>query len=281
MINKHLQETTTLNNGVNMPWFGLGVFKVEEGPELVHAIKTAICHGYRSIDTASIYGNEAGVGEGIREGMKEAGITREDLFITSKVWNADLGYDSTISAYEESLKKLGLEYLDLYLIHWPVEGKYKEAWRALETIYNEGKVKAIGVSNFQIHHLEELMKDASVIPAINQVEYHPRLTQVELKEFCQKHHIQLEAWSPLMQGELLNHPVLQEIAQTYGKSVAQVILKWDLQNDVVTIPKSTKEHRIIENASLFDFVLSEEDMERINELNQNKRVGPDPDNFDF
>jgi methylglyoxal/glyoxal reductase len=281
MINKHLQETTTLNNGVKMPWLGLGVFKVEEGPELVHAIKTAICHGYRSIDTASIYGNEAGVGEGIREGMKEAGISREDLFITSKVWNADLGYESTIRAYEESLKKLGLEYLDLYLIHWPVEGKYKEAWRALETIYKEGKVKAIGISNFQIHHLEELMKDASVIPVINQVEYHPRLTQEELKEFCQKHHIQLEAWSPLMQGELLNNPVLQEIAQTYGKSVAQVILKWDLQNDVVTIPKSTKTHRIIENASVFDFVLSEEDMKRINELNQNKRVGPDPDNFDF
>lgn len=281
MINKHLQETITLNNGVNMPWFGLGVFKVEEGPELVHAIKTAIQHGYRSIDTASIYGNEAGVGEGIREGMKEAGITREDLFITSKVWNADLGYESTISAYEKSLEKLGLEYLDLYLIHWPVEGKYKEAWRALETIYKEGKVKAIGVSNFQIHHLEALMKDATVIPVINQVEYHPRLTQVELKEFCHKHHIQLEAWSPLMQGELLDHPVLKEMAQMYGKSVAQIILKWDLQNGVVTIPKSTKTHRIIENASLFDFVLSEEDMKKINELNQNKRVGPDPDNFDF
>ncbi|WP_391560778.1 aldo/keto reductase [Robertmurraya sp.] len=280
-MNKHLQETTTLNNGVNMPWFGLGVFKVEDGPELVHAIKTAIRHGYRSIDTASIYGNEAGVGEGIREGMKEGGITREDLFITSKVWNSDLGYESTILAYEESLKKLGLEYLDLYLIHWPVEGKYKEAWRALETIYNEGKVKAIGVSNFQIHHLEELLNVASVIPVINQVEYHPRLTQVELKAFCQQHHIQLEAWSPLMQGELLDHPVLKEIAKTYGKTVAQVILKWDLQNGVVTIPKSTKTHRIIENASLFDFVLSEEDMKRINELNQNKRVGPDPDNFDF
>lgn len=281
MINKHLQKTTTLNNGVNMPWFGLGVFKVEEGPELVHAIKTAIRHGYRSIDTASIYGNEAGVGEGIREGMKEAGISRKDLFITSKVWNADLGYESTIRAYEESLEKLGLEYLDLYLIHWPVEGKYKEAWRALETIYNEGKVKAIGVSNFQIHHLEELMKEANIIPVINQVEYHPRLTQVELKEFCRKHHIQLEAWSPLMQGELLDHPVLQEMAETYDKTVAQVILKWDLQTGVVTIPKSTKAQRIIENASLFDFVLSEEDMKRINELNQNKRVGPDPDNFDF
>lgn len=281
MINKQLQVKTTLNNGVKMPWFGLGVFKVDEGPELVNAVKVAISHGYRSIDTASIYGNEAGVGEGIREGMKEAGITREDLFITSKVWNADLGYESTLSAYEESLQKLGLEYLDLYLIHWPVDGKYQEAWRALETLYKEGKVKAIGVSNFHTHHLKELMKDASIIPVINQVEYHPRLTQEGLKAFCHKHQIQLEAWSPLMQGQLLDNPVLQEIAKTYGKTVAQVILKWDLQNGVVTIPKSTKPHRIIENASIFDFTLTDDDMKRINDLNQDKRVGPDPDNFDF
>jgi methylglyoxal/glyoxal reductase len=281
MINKQLQEAITLNNGVKMPWFGLGVFKVEEGAELVNAVKTAINYGYRSIDTASIYGNEAGVGEGIREGMREAGIAREDLFITSKVWNADLGYESTLSAYEESLQKLGLEYLDLYLIHWPVEGKYKEAWRALETLYKKGKVRAIGVSNFHIQHLEELLNDASVIPMINQVEYHPRLTQKELKAFCSRHQIQFEAWSPLMQGELLDNPVLQEIAKTYGKTVAQVILKWDLQNGVVTIPKSTKPHRIRENASIFDFALTEDDMKRINELNQNKRVGPDPDHFDF
>jgi methylglyoxal/glyoxal reductase len=281
MKNKQLQEAITLNNGVKMPWFGLGVFKVEEGEELVNAVRTAINYGYRSIDTASIYGNEAGVGEGIRGGMRESGIAREDLFITSKVWNADLGYESTLSAYEESLKKLGLEYLDLYLIHWPVEGKYKEAWRALETLYKEGKVKAIGVSNFHIQHLEELLKDASVIPMINQVEYHPRLTQKELKAFCSKHQIQLEAWSPLMQGELLDNPVILEIAKNYGKTVAQVILKWDLQNGVVTIPKSTKPQRIMENASIFDFALTEDDMKRINDLNQNKRVGPDPDHFDF
>ncbi|MEW8986600.1 MAG: aldo/keto reductase, partial [Bacillus sp. (in: firmicutes)] len=164
---KNLQDTTTLNNGVKMPWFGLGVFKVEEGPELVNAVKTAIKHGYRSVDTAAIYGNEEGVGQGIREGLKEAGISREELFVTSKVWNADLGYESTIAAYETSLKKLGLEYLDLYLIHWPVEGKYKDAWRALETLYKEGRVKAIGVSNFQIHHLQDLMKDAEIKPMIN------------------------------------------------------------------------------------------------------------------
>ncbi|MBK5462193.1 aldo/keto reductase [Peribacillus butanolivorans] len=278
---KNLQDTTTLHNGVKMPWFGLGVFKVEEGPELVNAVKVAIKHGYRSIDTAAIYGNEEGVGQGIREGLKEAGISREDLFVTSKVWNADLGYESTIAAYETSLKKLGLEYLDLYLIHWPVEGKYKEAWKALETLYKEGKVKAIGVSNFQIHHLKDVIKDAEVKPMVNQVECHPRLTQKEVQAFCKEQGIQLEAWSPLMQGELLDNEVLQEIATKHGKSVAQVILRWDLQNGIVTIPKSTKEHRIVENSSVFDFELTEEDMNRISELNQNHRVGPDPDNFDF
>lgn len=230
---------------------------------------------------AAIYENEAGVGEGIREGMKEARIAREELFITSKVWNADLGYESTIAAYQASLDKLGLDYLDLYLIHWPVAGKYKEAWRALETLYKEGRVKAVGVSNFQIHHLEDLMKDAEIKPMVNQVEYHPRLTQKELQAYCQKHGIQLEAWSPLMQGQLLDNPVLQEIATKHGKSVAQIILRWDLQNGVVTIPKSTKAQRIVENATVFDFELTSEEMERIDSLNQNLRVGPDPDNFDF
>ncbi|MDR7238718.1 aldo/keto reductase [Neobacillus drentensis] len=272
-----LQSTTTLNNGVKMPWLGLGVFKVEEGPELVNAVKTAIQHGYRSIDTAAIYENEEGVGQGI----KESGILREDLFITSKVWNADLSYESTLAAYQTSLDKLGLEYLDLYLIHWPVAGKYKDAWRALETLYKEGRVRAIGVSNFQVHHLEDLMKDAEIRPMVNQVEYHPRLTQKEVQAFCREQGIQMEAWSPLMQGQLLDNEVLAGIAAKYNKSVAQIILRWDLQNGVVTIPKSTKEHRIIENSQVFDFELSQEDMHLIDNLNQNHRVGPDPDNFDF
>ncbi|MDC0762753.1 aldo/keto reductase [Brevibacillus sp. HB1.2] len=278
---KHLQDTTTLYNGVKMPWVGLGVFKVEEGQELEQAVKTAIKHGYRSIDTAAIYNNEEGVGRGIRAGLQEAGITREDLFVTSKVWNSDLGYESTLEAYETSLKKLGLEYLDLYLIHWPVEGKFKEAWRALETLYKKGLVKAIGVSNFHVHHLEELLKDAEIKPMVNQVEFHPRLSQDELRAYCKEQGIQFEAWSPLMQGQLLDNPVLKGMAEKYGKSIAQVIIRWDLQNGVVTIPKSTKEHRIVENASVFDFELSKEDMEMIHALNQNHRVGPDPDNFDF
>ena len=281
MMIKNLQDTTTLNNGVKMPWLGIGVFKVEEGPELVTAVKTAIKHGYRSVDTAAIYENEEGVGKGIQEGLEEAGISREELFVTSKVWNADLGYESTIAAFETSLNKLGLEYLDLYLIHWPVEGKYKDAWKALETLYKEGRVKAIGVSNFQIHHLEELMKDAEIKPMVNQVERHPRLTQKDLQAFCQNNDIQLEAWSPLMQGQLLSNEVLQEIADKHNKSVAQIILRWDLQQGVVIIPKSTKEHRIIENANVFDFELTKEEMQIIDDLNQNYRVGPDPDNFDF
>lgn len=278
---ENLQSTTTLQNGVKMPWLGLGVFKVEEGQELVNAVKTAITHGYRSIDTAAIYGNEVGVGQGVHQAMVENGVAREDLFITSKVWNSELGYETTIAAYEESLTKLGVDYLDLYLIHWPVAGKYKEAWSALETLYKEGRVKAIGVSNFQIHHLEDLMKDAEINPMLNQVEYHPRLTQKDLHAFCRRHDIQLEAWSPLMQGELLDNTELHEIAGKYGKSVAQVIIRWDLQNGVITIPKSTKEYRIAENATVFDFELTAEDMARIDSLNKNHRVGPDPDNIDF
>ncbi len=280
-MHNNLQAITTLHNGVTMPWLGLGVFKVEDGPEVVQAVKSAMKLGYRSIDTAAIYGNEASVGQGIREGMAEHGLTRDQLFVTSKVWNADLGYESTIAAYEASLEKLGLDYLDLYLIHWPVQGKYVEAWRALETLYKEGRVKAIGVSNFQIHHLEDVMGSGSIKPMVNQVELHPLLAQTDLHDFCKKHGIQLEAWSPLMQGQLLENPVLSEIAAQYGKSIAQVILRWDLQRGIVTIPKSTKEHRILENGSIFDFELTNEDMAAISGMNQNLRVGPDPDNFDF
>lgn len=280
-MTNNLQSTTTLYNGVKMPWFGLGVFKVEEGPELVNAVKFAIKHGYRSIDTAAIYGNEEGVGQAIREAITEYGIKREELFITSKVWNSDLGYETTLKAYETSLAKLGLDYLDLFLIHWPVEGKYKDAWRALETLYQAGRVKAIGVSNFQVHHLEDVMKDAEIKPMVNQVEYHPMLTQAEVKAFCDNNEIQFEAWSPLMQGQLFDNPLLKNLANKYNKTAAQIILRWDLQNGVVTIPKSTKELRIIENSSLFDFELTIEDMDQINNLNQNHRVGPDPDNIDF
>ncbi|MFD0672174.1 aldo/keto reductase [Cohnella sp. GCM10027633] len=276
-----LHGTTTLANGVKMPWLGLGVFKVEEGAELVDAIRAAVRFGYRSIDTAAIYGNEASVGEGIRQALKDNGLSREDLFVTSKAWNSDLGYESTLAAYETSLAKLGLEYLDLYLIHWPVAGKYKEAWRALEKLYNDGRVRAIGVSNFHVHHLKDLMGGAEIKPMVDQVEFHPLLAQRELLAYTREQGIQFEAWSPLMQGELLNDPTLQAIADRHGKSVAQVILRWDLQHGVVTIPKSTKEARIIENGSLFDFELTQAEMGEIDAMNRDRRVGPDPDNFDF
>lgn len=269
----NLKVMTTLHNGVNMPWMGLGVFKVKEGEEVVESVKAAIRNGYISIDTAAIYGNEEGVGQAIRE----SGVDREELFITSKVWNADQGYESTLKAFETSLAKLGLDYLDLYLIHWPGKDKYKETWKALEKLYKDGRVRAIGVSNFHIHHLEDLISSAEIKPMVNQVEYHPHLTQKELLAFCKKEGIQLEAWSPLKQGQLLEEPVLVDIANKYNKSVAQVILRWDLQNGVVTIPKSIKEHRIIENSNVFDFELSTEDMEKIDGLNQNSRAGSNPD----
>lgn len=277
MMVKSLQDTTTLHNGIKMPWFGLGVYLVKDGEEVIQSVKTAIQHGYRMIDTATIYANEEGVGQGIRE----AGVPREKLFITTKVWNSDQGYESTLKAFDTSLEKLGLDYLDLYLIHWPGPDKnrYKETWKALEKLYKDGRVRAIGVCNFHIHHLEELLKDCKIKPMVNQVEYHPHLTQKELHDYCKKEGIQLEAWSPLKRGDLLNDPTITSIAEKYGKTAAQVILRWDLQNGVVTIPKSTKKERIVENANVFDFELTKEDMDKISSLNKNDRRGPNPDSF--
>ncbi|PLR84311.1 MULTISPECIES: aldo/keto reductase [Bacillus] len=274
---RSLTDTTTLHNGVKMPWFGFGVFKVKEGQEVIESVKAALKAGYRSVDTAAVYKNEEGVGQAI----KESGVPREELFVTTKVWNADQGFDSALNAFETSLKKLELDYVDLYLIHWPVKGKYKETWRALEQLYKDGRVRAIGVSNFHIHHLQDLLADAEIKPMVNQVELHPLLAQIELHEFCKNQGIQMEAWSPLAQGELLNNNALKEIGAKYHKSPAQVILRWDLQREIVTIPKSINENRIIENANIFDFELSRDDMEKINSLNENRRVGADPDNFDF
>jgi diketogulonate reductase-like aldo/keto reductase len=275
MINS-TKDTTQLNNGVKMPWLGLGVWQVENGNEVTSSVKMAIKAGYLSIDTAAAYGNEEGVGKAV----KECGVPRSDLFITTKLWNANQGYESTLKAFEESRKKLGLDYLDLYLIHWPVKGKYTETWRAFEKLYRDGAVRAIGVSNFQEHHLLDIFESSKIIPMVNQVELHPLLTQKKLRDFCRKHKIQMEAWSPLMQGHL-DLPLLNELAGKYGKSAAQIVLRWDLQSEIITIPKSVHEHRIAENSNIFDFELSDDDMASIDELNKDKRFGPDPDNFNF
>ncbi|WP_099221530.1 aldo/keto reductase [Listeria costaricensis] len=272
-----IKDTVTLANGVEMPRLGFGVWKVKDGEEAVNSVKWAIEAGYISIDTAAAYRNEEGVGQAIRE----SGKPRDELFITTKLWNADQGYASTLEAFETSLSKLGLDYVDLYLIHWPVAGKFKETWRAFEKLYQEKKVRAIGVCNFHEHHLKELMADAEIIPMVNQIELHPLLSQEPLRAFCKEHDIVVEAWSPLGSGQLLQNAELQKIADKYGKSVAQVILRWDLQHGIVTIPKSVHEDRIQQNADLYDFELHAEDMAAIDALNQNTRTGPDPDNFNF
>ncbi|QOR85801.1 aldo/keto reductase [Geobacillus stearothermophilus] len=260
-----------------MPWVGLGVYKVKEGEEVRSAVRTALEVGYRHVDTAAFYENEEGVGQAIRE----SGIPREQVFVTTKVWNTDQGYETTLKAFDASLKKLGFDYVDLYLVHWPVKGKYKETYKALEKLYKDGYVRAIGVSNFQIHHLQDVLADCEIKPMVNQVEYHPRLTQKELQAFCRENGIQLEAWSPLMRGEILTEPTIVEIGKKYGKTPAQVVLRWDLQHGVVTIPKSVTPARIKENANLFDFSLTAEEMKQIDALNLNKRIGADPDNFNF
>lgn len=274
-------DALELNNGTKMPELGYGVFRVEEGAELEKAVVSAIKMGYRSIDTAAIYGNEKSVGNGIRQAIKEGFAAREDLFITSKVWNDGLTYEETIQAYEESLEKMGLDYLDLYLIHWPGKNQYMEPWKALETLYKEKRVKAIGVSNFQISHLEHLLENAEIVPAVNQVEFHPKLTQTELREFCRKQGIQVEAWSPLMNGDLLKNDTIQKMADFHSKTPAQIVLRWDLQHGVITIPKSMNEARMLENIGIYDFKLSEEQMDELDALNENLRSGPDPDEFNF
>ncbi len=272
-----LKGTFELHNGVKMPYFGLGVYLSEDGQEVINAVKWAIEAGYRHIDTASTYNNEEGVGEG----LKQSGIKREDVFVVSKVWNSDQGFESTLKAFNNSLKRLNLDYLDLYLIHWPVEGKYKETWRALEHLYREKKIRAIGVSNFMKHHLEDLLKSAEIVPMVNQMEFHPYLVQQDLIDYCNVHQIQYEAWSPMMQGRIFNLESIKKIGVKYGKSPAQVVLRWDLQKGVITIPKSAKKERIIDNASLFDFELSNEDMAYLDSLEKGQRFGPDPDTFDF
>jgi len=273
-----LKTTTLLPNGVRMPWLGLGVFQIDRDAETETVVRTAIDHGYRSVDTAAIYGNERGVGRAIRS----CGVPRELLFVTTKVWNDDMRRDRVEAAFEESMRRLGLDYIDLYLLHWPIAGKIVRSWQALEKLQRTGRIKAIGVSNYMIPHLDELLAAAETVPAVNQIEFHPYLQSKPLVDHCRAKGIQVEAWSPLMQaGPLLSDRTLITIAESHRKTVAQVVLRWDVQGGVVTIPKSVKAQRIAENADIFDFGLTDSEMAAIAALDCGRRNGANPFNFNF
>ena len=276
---RSINDAAVLHNGMKMPRLGLGTWQSAEGDEVEQSVRWALEIGYRHVDTAAIYGNERGVGRAIRE----SGVSRGEVFVTTKVWNDDQrkGHDAVLRAFDESLRRLGMDYVDLYLVHWPVKGKYKEAWRALEKVYAGGRAKAIGVSNFLVHHLEDVIKDAQVVPMVNQVEFHPRLLQRGLMDACRRQRIVQEAWSPLMKGKIAHIPQLQELAEKYGKTVAQVVLRWNLLHGIVTIPKSVRRERLEENAGLFGFELSADDMAKVDALDRGERLGADPDNFPF
>ena len=281
---KTLTDVYTLSNGVAIPWVGFGTWQTPDGQVAADSVKAALAAGYRHIDTASIYKNEAGVGQGIRE----SGVPREEIFVTTKIWNNKRGYEKTRESVEKSLERLGLDYLDMVLIHWPAaphrvenwEELNQSTWQALTDLYKEGKIRAIGVSNFKPHHLKALL-EAEVKPMVNQIELHPGMTQQETVDLCKEHGILLEAWSPLGCGRLLDHPFLAELAAKYGKSVAQVCIRWCLQKGFLPLPKSVTPSRILDNTKVFDFVLSDEDMAAMDTMENVGWSGLDPDEVDF
>lgn len=272
---KNIASTTPLNNTVQMPCLGLGVYKTNNGAEVEQAIHVALETGYRLIDTASYYNNEEGVGAAINS----AGITREDIFVTTKVWNSDHGYENTLKAFDTSIKKLQLDYVDMYMIHWPMPNLYLETWRALEHLYKSGLVKAIGVCNCMPHHIDSIIATHTIKPMVLQNEFHPRLVQQDILEYCTKQDIQFQAWSPLMRGRILDDTTLKAIAEKYNKSTAQVIIRWNLQKGICTIPKSVHATRIQQNADVFDFELSVAEINTIDSLHTNERTGAHPDHF--
>lgn len=260
-----LESRTKLNNGIEIPCLGLGVYQSSPGKTTERAASYALKIGYRHVDTASLYGNESDVGKA----LLQSGLQREEVFITTKVWNSEQGYDTTLQACKRSLVRLGLSYVDLYLIHWPVQGMGEETWKAMIRILEEGKARAIGVSNYTIVDLKEILYNSDVVPVVNQVEFHPFLYQKELLRFCQNNKIQLEAYSPLTRGKRLNHPMIVKIAKKYSKTPAQVLIRWSLQHDTVVIPKSIHEDRISANCQVFDFRLQSDDMNVLDSLNEN------------
>lgn len=276
-MNMNLQSTKTLANGVEMPTLGLGVYKMTDRDETLQAITTALDLGYRAIDTAALYYNEEEVGEAIRH----SSVRREEIFVTTKVWNSDQGYDNTLRAFETSLKKLNMDYVDLYLTHWPVEGKYVDTYRAIARLYEEKLIRVPGVSNHHEHHLKEILAQCNVAPMVNQVEIHPYLSQEPLRTFCAQQQIAVTAWSPLGRGNVLNDETIIRIAKEYNATPAQIILRWHIQNDVIVIPKSVTPSRIKENSELYHFELTDDTMQQLNALNRNERFGQNPDNFKF
>lgn len=272
-----INDVVELANGTRMPVLGLGTYKTPDGPVAENAVRAAIDAGYRSIDTAALYDNEKGIGRALRE----SGLNRDKVFITTKVWNNDQGYRRTLEAFDRSRKNLGIDYVDLYLIHWPIKGKYIETWRAMEKLLEKGLARSIGVSNFLVHHLEDLMRNSSVAPMLDQFELHPRLYQAELISFCRKKRIAVEGWAPLMRGRLDDDPLIRELSVAYARTPSQILIRWALEHGFITIPKSVNPARIVENSRVFDFKLSREDVARIDALNRNERTGPDPDNFNF
>ncbi len=269
--------TQTLSNGVKMPKVGLGVYKMTDEAEAIEAITTALEVGYRAIDTATLYANEKEVGKAI----KASSVPREDIFITTKVWNTDQGYNETLRAFEKSLELLELDYLDSYLVHWPVPGKYADTYKAIERLYEEKLIRVPGVSNHHEEHLLELEKTANIKPVINQIECHPRLQQNELIAFCKARDIAVTAWGPLSRGRILSDEALIKMAQKYNKTAAQLILRWHLERDTIIIPKSVTPSRIKENFDVFDFELEKEDMEQIALYDSNGRTGANSSEPDF
>ena len=269
-----LKSRRKLNNGVEIPILGLGVYQSPPGRITQEAVSFALKIGYRLIDTASLYGNERDVGKAVRE----SGIRREEVFVTTKLWNSDHGYESTILAFQKSLGLLGLDHVDLYLIHWPVSEVRMETWRAMEFLQSKGMCRSIGVSNYTIRHLEEVLQHTSVVPAVNQVEFNPFLYQEDLLDFCAGEGIQLEAYSPLTRGLRLNHPTILAMAREYSRTPAQVMIRWSLQHGLVVIPKSIREERIRENSQVFDFEISAHNMNKLDSLSEDLRTDWDPTN---